>query len=102
VGAVAVQGEPGGADRGGGGDGVALDAGDLDEPPDGVAGEPEVGSIAISAAFSTCRGVPPSTAHSPPAAIAQAEPTSAWHPPSAPEMDALRLNSEPSAAAVSR
>jgi hypothetical protein len=34
------------------------------------------------------------TAVSPPAAIAHAEPTSAWHPPSAPEIDAFALNSD--------
>jgi hypothetical protein len=32
----------------------------------------------ISAAFSTCSGVPARTSHRPPAAIAQAEPTSPW------------------------
>ena len=58
--------------------------------------------MAISAAFSICRVVPPITAVRPPAAIAQAEPTSAWQPPSAPEIDAFALNSEPSAVAVSR
>jgi hypothetical protein len=36
---------------------------------------------------------PPITAVSPPA-IAHAEPTSAWHPPSAPEIDAFALNSD--------
>ena len=58
--------------------------------------------MAISAAFSIWRGVPPSTAQSAPAAIAQAEPTSAWHPPSAPEIEAFFLTSEAIAAAVSR
>ena len=57
----------------------------------------------ISAAFSTCSGVPPSTsAQSPPAAIAHAEPTSPWQPTSAPEIEALVLNRMPIAAAVSR
>ena len=45
----------------------------------------------ISAAFSTCSGVPPSTSHSAPAAIEQAEPTSPWQPTSAPEIDAFSL-----------
>ena len=58
--------------------------------------------MAISAAFSTWRGVPPSTAQRPAAAIAQADPTSAWQPPSAPEMDALALTMDPTAVAVSR
>ncbi len=45
----------------------------------------------ISAAFSTCAGVPPSTAASAPAAIEQATPTSPWQPTSAPEMLAFSL-----------
>ena len=43
----------------------------------------------ISAAFSTCSGVPPSTAHSAPAAIEHATPSSPWQPTSAPEIDFL-------------
>ena len=38
----------------------------------------------ISAAFSTCSGVPPITAASAPAAMEQATPTSPWQPTSAP------------------
>ena len=49
----------------------------------------------ISAAFSTCSGVPPRTSASPAAAIEQAEPTSPWQPTSAPEMEAFSLNSMP-------
>ena len=45
----------------------------------------------ISAAFSTCSGVPPITAHSAPAAIEQATPTSPWQPTSAPLIDAFSL-----------
>ena len=45
----------------------------------------------ISAAFSTCSGVPPSTAANPPAAMEQATPTSPWQPTSAPEIEASRL-----------
>ena len=56
----------------------------------------------ISAAFSTCSGVPPSTSVSPAAAIEQAEPTSPWQPTSAPEIEAFSLNSTPIAPAVSR
>ena len=56
----------------------------------------------ISAAFSTCSGVPPSTSANAPAAIEQADPTSPWQPTSAPEMDAFSLNRVPMAAAVSR
>jgi hypothetical protein len=47
-------------------------------------------------------GVPPSAAHSPAAAMAEADPTSPWQPTSAPEIDALCLISPPMAEAVSR
>jgi len=47
--------------------------------------------MAISAAFSTCSGVPPSTSASPPAAMEQADPTSPWQPTSAPEIEAFSL-----------
>ena len=40
--AVALEGEARRGDGGARGDGVALDAGDLDEPADGVAREPEI------------------------------------------------------------
>ena len=58
--------------------------------------------MAISAAFSTCSGMPPITSHRPAAAIEHADPTSPWQPTSAPEMDAFSLNSTPIAPAVSR
>lgn len=45
---------------------------------------------------------PPSTAAMPPAAMEQADPTSPWHPTSAPEMDAFCLKIMPMAPAVSR
>jgi hypothetical protein len=45
----------------------------------------------ISAAFSTCSGVPPMTAAMAPAAIEHAEPTSPWQPTSAPEIEAVSL-----------
>ena len=45
----------------------------------------------ISAAFSTCSGVPPMTSASAAAAIEQAEPTSPWQPTSAPEIEAFSL-----------
>ena len=45
----------------------------------------------ISAAFSTCSLVPPSTAASAPAAMEQATPTSPWQPISAAEMEARFL-----------
>ncbi len=71
-------------------------------PPTGSQVSPRWCSIAISAAFSICSGVPPRTAVSPAAAIAQALPTSAWQPASAPEIDAFALKIEPTAVAVSR
>ena len=45
----------------------------------------------ISAAFSTCSGVPPITAANAAAAMEQATPTSPWQPTSAPEIDAVSL-----------
>ena len=48
-------------------------------------------SMAISAAWHTCLGVPPMHATRAPAAIELATPTSAWQPPSAAEMVAPRL-----------
>ncbi len=56
----------------------------------------------ISAAFSIWALLPPSAAVNPAAAIEQATPTSPWQPTSAPEIEALSLNSAPIAAAVSR
>ena len=56
----------------------------------------------ISAAFSACFGVPPRTSHSAPAAMEQADPTSPWHPTSAPEIDAFSLYREPIAPAASK
>ena len=56
----------------------------------------------ISAAHSTCSGVPPITSVSPAAAMEQATPTSPWQPTSAPLMEARCLKMMPIAAAVSR
>jgi len=50
-------------------------------PPTGSQVRPRWCSTAISAAFSTWRGVPPRAAQSAPDAMAQAVPTSAWQPP---------------------
>ena len=60
-------------------------------PPIGSQVRPRLCSIAISAAFSTCAGLPPSTSASPAAAIEQADPTSPWQPTSAPLIDAFSL-----------
>ena len=58
--------------------------------------------MAISAAFSTCAGVPPSASASPAAAMDDAAPTSPWQPTSAPAIEALVLMSAPTAVAASR
>ena len=99
VAAVAAQRQPGGVDRLDRRDGVALDARDLHEAADRVAGEAEVvldadlgGVLHLRRA---CRRAPRT---SPPAAIEQAEPTSPWQPTSAPEIDAFSLNRMPIAA----
>ncbi|CAB4563711.1 unannotated protein [freshwater metagenome] len=72
------------------------------KPPTGSQVRPRLCSIAISAAFSICSLVPPSTAVIPAAAIEQADPTSPWQPASAPEIDAFNLYSAPIAPAVSK
>jgi hypothetical protein len=94
---VAAYRQPGGGDRLNRGDGVPLDARDLHEAADRVAG-----SIPISAAFSTWRGEPPSISARPPAAMEQADPTSPWQPTSAPLMEAFSLKRLPIPAATSR
>ncbi|MNN21810.1 hypothetical protein D3C81_1351450 [compost metagenome] len=71
-------------------------------PPTGSQVNPRLCSRAISAAFSNCGGVAPSTWARPAAAIEQAEPTSPWQPTSAPEIDAFFLHRMPTAAAASR
>ena len=71
-------------------------------PPTGSHVRPRLCSMPISAAFSTCPGVPPSTSVRAAAAIEQAEPTSPWQPTSAPEIDAFSLMITPIAPAVSR
>ena len=69
-------------------------------PATGSQVRPRLCSIPISAAFSIWRGDPPNTAQSPAAAMEQALPTSAWHPPSAPEMLASFLHRYPTAKEV--
>ncbi len=60
-------------------------------PPTGSQVRPRWCSMPISAAFSTCSGVPPITAARPAAAMEQATPTSPWQPTSAPEIEAFSL-----------
>ena len=71
-------------------------------PATGSHVRPSECSIAISAAFSTCCGVPPRACARPAAAIAEADPTSPWQPTSAPAMDAFVLIRAPIAVAASR
>ena len=59
-------------------------------------------SIAISAAISTWRGLPPRHSARPAAAIAEQTPISAWHPPIAAEIVAPFLKMQPISDAVSR
>ena len=92
--AVAVQREARGRHGRRRGDGVALDARHLHEPAHGVAREAEVvlhrdlGGVLDLAGGAAEHGAER------PAAIAHAEPTSAWQPPSAPEIDAFFLTSD--------
>ncbi|MNP73650.1 hypothetical protein D3C76_1703980 [compost metagenome] len=71
-------------------------------PATGSQVKPRLCSRAISAAFSNCGGVAPSTWARPAAAIEHADPTSPWQPTSAPEIDAFFLHRMPTAAAASR
>ena len=68
-------------------------------PPMGSHARPSRLPRAMEEALSACSGVPPSICASAAAAMAAAEPTSAWQPPSAPATLALRESSMPTAAA---
>ena len=59
-------------------------------------------SMAISAAQSTCSGLPPRSSVRAPAAMAEDTPISAWHPPMAAEMVAPFLNRLPISPATRR
>ena len=58
--------------------------------------------IAVEAASRASSGVPPRSSTRAAAAIAEADPTSAWQPPSAPETEALRARRAPTALAHHR
>src|SRR5258708_31746037 len=81
---------------------VALDAGNLDEPPDRIAGEAEVVLHGDLRRVLRLWGRATHHLRQRPAAIEQAEPTSPWQPTSAPLMDAFSLYKAPMAPAVSR
>ena len=97
-----MQRERGGVDGLDGAEGVALDAGNLDQAADRVAGHAEMvlhadlGGVLDLLVAAAERGGKPA------AAIEQATPTSPWQPTSAPEIEAFLLYSTPIAAAVSR
>jgi hypothetical protein len=102
MGAVTAQRELSGGDGLDGAEAVALDARNLDEASDGVAGHAEVVLERDLGGVSTCALLPPRAAQRPAEAIAAAEPTSPWQPTSAPEIEALVLMMPPTAAAASR
>ena len=93
---VAVQGERRGVDRLDRAERVALDAGNLHEAADRVAGHAEVMLHAdlggVLDLRIRCRRA---RRQSPAAAIEQATPTSPWQPTSAPEIEAFSLNRPP-------
>ena len=57
--------------------------------------------MAMDAADRHCSGVPPRSSVSALAAMAEAAPTSAWHPASAPDTEAFRISRYPTAPALS-
>ena len=69
-------------------------------PAIGSQTRPSIFDSAIDAASRLCCGVPPNIATAAAAAIAEAEPTSAWQPASAPATEALRISRQPIAPAV--
>ncbi len=58
--------------------------------------------IEMAKASEHCCGEPPDISTMAAAAIAAAEPTSAWHPPAAPEIDALLATTNPNAPEVNK
>ena len=79
---------------------VALDAGNLHQSADGIAGHAQIMLHRISAAAPPGRWFLPAPRSSPPAAIEQATPTSPWQPTSAPLIEAFSLYRMPIAADV--
>ncbi len=86
----------------GGSVGIALDAGICTKPQTGSQVSPKWCSNPISAAYSICAGVPPNNWAAAAAAMAQATPTSPWHPTSAPDMDAFFFTMFPKRPAVAK
>ena len=71
-------------------------------PATGSHTSPSMFLTAIAAALNEAAGDAPQSSASAAAAIADAEPISAWHPPSAPEMLALRAIITPTAPAANK
>src|SRR5699024_7161650 len=72
------------------------------KPATGSHTKPSIFFKQIAKASDDCCGVPPASSTVAPAAIAAAEPTSAWQPPAAPEIDALFATTKPNAPDVSK
>ena len=86
-----VHRDAAGVDGFDGAHGVALDAGDLYQSTDGVAGHAQV---VLHGDFGGVLDLSVGSAHrggKPPAAMEQATPTSPWQPTSAPLMEAFSL-----------
>ena len=102
VGAVAVQREPGGGDGRDRGHRVALDARDLHEPADRVAGQPEVVLHGDLGGVLDLAGVPPSTRGEPGGRHRAGRPDLALAAALGARDRRVGLEQEPIAAAVSR
>ena len=75
--------------------------GDSTNPAMGSQTRPSRLDMAMDAADRHCAGVPPRSSVSALAAMAEAAPTSAWHPASAPDTEAFRISRYPTAPALS-
>ena len=71
--------------------GVAVLAGVFHSPPTGSHTSPSIFIITVEAASRHCSGLPPMSSTAAEAAMAEAMPTSAWQPPTAPATVALRM-----------
>ena len=99
---VAAEGDVAGGDGLDGAHRVPLDAGDLHEAADGVAGQAQVVLHGDLGGHQDLVGRAAETWQSPAAAIALETPISAWQPPIAAEIVAPFLNRLPISPAVSR
>src|SRR5699024_6060104 len=72
------------------------------KPATGSQTRPSIFFNVIAKASDDCCGVPPAISTMAAEAIALADPTSAWHPPAAPEMKELFATTKPNAPAVNK